>query len=284
MAQFFQQPPNQQQYGGSSAQNLQFYPSSYTPNPVSGHATPSQASYGYGGGVGSPGYGGSASFSSGFGGAQGGVSGRMGEQGGLRTGWLAAFGTEGYDGEPPLLEELGVNFSHIQSKVFLSSPQCLHSLRIRKLTCEIVTLDISSTKPSSTNRPAHHGRFRSRRTYTLLPPLWVLPPVFRKGSFRIYLRSSTIRQHLPPSHPLSNVTTTRHLITHLFNARPSTCAFFANRFLTSIIHTHISSISFSIGVLFATTCDYEFNRCGSEDGRSAGLYPYESCDCVVYVQ
>jgi hypothetical protein len=40
----------------------------------------------------------------------------MGEQGGLRTGWLAAFGTEGYDGEPPLLEELGVNFSHIQSK------------------------------------------------------------------------------------------------------------------------------------------------------------------------
>lgn len=45
----------------------------------------------------------------------------MGEQGGLRTGWLAAFGTEGYDGEPPLLEELGVNFAHIQSKVcFLS--------------------------------------------------------------------------------------------------------------------------------------------------------------------
>lgn len=46
-----------------------------------------------------------------------GVSGRMNEQGGLRTGWLAAFGTEGYDGEPPLLEELGVNFEHIRSKV-----------------------------------------------------------------------------------------------------------------------------------------------------------------------
>lgn len=42
----------------------------------------------------------------------------MGEQGGLRTGWLAAFGTEGYDGEPPLLEELGVNFSHVWTKVF----------------------------------------------------------------------------------------------------------------------------------------------------------------------
>jgi hypothetical protein len=43
----------------------------------------------------------------------------MGEQGGLRTGWLAAFGTEGYDGEVPLLEELGVNFGHIQGKVLL---------------------------------------------------------------------------------------------------------------------------------------------------------------------
>ena len=41
----------------------------------------------------------------------------MGEQGGLRTGWIAAFGTEGYDGEPPLLEELGVNFGHIKGKV-----------------------------------------------------------------------------------------------------------------------------------------------------------------------
>lgn len=45
------------------------------------------------------------------------MSGRMGDQGGLRTGWLAAFSTEGYDGEPPLLEELGVNFAHIQTKV-----------------------------------------------------------------------------------------------------------------------------------------------------------------------
>lgn len=41
----------------------------------------------------------------------------MGEQGGLRTGWVAAFSSEGYDGEPPLLEELGVNFGHIQAKV-----------------------------------------------------------------------------------------------------------------------------------------------------------------------
>ena len=47
-----------------------------------------------------------------------GVSGRMGDSGGgLRMGWLAAFGTEGYEGEPGLMEELGVNFGHIKSKV-----------------------------------------------------------------------------------------------------------------------------------------------------------------------
>jgi len=114
MSQFFQQSPNPP-YGASSAQNLQFYPSSYTPGPVSGHATPSQAAYGYGGPGGSTAYGAAGGYNSGFGAPQG-VNGRMGEQGGLRTGWLAAFGTEGYDGEPPLLEELGVSFSHIQGK------------------------------------------------------------------------------------------------------------------------------------------------------------------------
>lgn len=118
MAQYYPQQP-QQGYGPqASAQNLQFFPTSYSS--VSGHTTPSQASYGAGfGGAPNPaaqsypiggGYGG-------FGSPATGVSGRMGEQGGLRTGWLAAFGTEGYDGEPPLLEELGVNFEHIRTKV-----------------------------------------------------------------------------------------------------------------------------------------------------------------------
>lgn len=119
MAQYYPQQQQQQGYGPQAgAQNLQFFPSSYSS--VSGHTTPSQASYGAGfGGAPNPssqaypvgsGYGGFAS-------PTGGVSGRMGEQGGLRTGWLAAFGTEGYDGEPPLLEELGVNFEHIRTKV-----------------------------------------------------------------------------------------------------------------------------------------------------------------------
>ncbi|KUI53594.1 Protein transport protein yip1 [Cytospora mali] len=97
-------------YAPQSAQNLQFFPSSYAPGDVSGHATPSQAAYGYGAPPPGPG-----NFG-GFGGPAAGVSGRMGEQGGLRTGWIAAFSTEGYEGEPPLLEELGVNFGHIQAK------------------------------------------------------------------------------------------------------------------------------------------------------------------------
>lgn len=126
MSSYGYQPP--QPYA-SPAQNLQFYPSSYAPNaPVSGQSTPFQAgygappnnAYGYGGqpssyGPANIGFGGAAGFGAGPG--VGGVSGRMGEQGGLRTGWLAAFGTEGYEGEPPLLEELGVNFGHIKMKV-----------------------------------------------------------------------------------------------------------------------------------------------------------------------
>jgi len=132
MSQYYGAPPPNQGYDPSSAQNLQFYPSQYT-QPVSGHGTQSQGSYGYGGPSSSSGYGAPTGnmgnmgnmggFNSGFAGPSG-VSGRMGEQGGLRTGWLAAFSTEGYEGEPPLLEELGVNFGHIQAKVSITSTDC----------------------------------------------------------------------------------------------------------------------------------------------------------------
>ena len=114
MAQYY--PQQQQQQQPYNPQNLQFYQSTY-PAPVSGHSTPSQAQYGYGQPPVSQPYPSSGGFGAApsFGGQ--GVSGRMGEQGGLRTGWIAAFGTEGYEGEPPLLEELGVNFGHIKGKV-----------------------------------------------------------------------------------------------------------------------------------------------------------------------
>jgi protein YIPF5/7 len=114
MSQYYGAPPPNQGYA-PEAQNLQFYQSSYA-QPVSGHATPSQASYGYNAPPAAGGYGVSSGFNSGFGGAAG-ISGRMGEQGGLRTGWLAALSTEGYDGEPPLLEELGIKPANIRAKV-----------------------------------------------------------------------------------------------------------------------------------------------------------------------
>jgi protein YIPF5/7 len=107
MSQYYGAPPANQYGGGAPTQNLQFYSSSY-PAGVSPQGAGTQP-YGYGAPPSGPG-------NYGFGGAPG-VSGRMGEQGGLRTGWLAAFSTEGYDGEPPLLEELGVNWGHIQMKV-----------------------------------------------------------------------------------------------------------------------------------------------------------------------
>ncbi|KAK4956633.1 hypothetical protein LTR10_006160 [Elasticomyces elasticus] len=119
MASYGYQPnPAQQPQSSYSAQNnLNFYQSSYPQQPVSGHSTPFQAAYGASGQSNAYGASGTANYGFGAFPAQPGASGQMGTgQGGLRTGWLAAFGTEGYEGEPPLLEELGVNFGHIQMK------------------------------------------------------------------------------------------------------------------------------------------------------------------------
>ena len=78
------------QYGGGGAQNLQFYSSSFSNQPVSGHSTPFQANYGAPQTQAYP-----AQYGAGF--SAPGVSGQMGMgASGLRTGWLAAFGTEGY--------------------------------------------------------------------------------------------------------------------------------------------------------------------------------------------
>lgn len=100
---------------GYQPDQMNFYQSSYSNQPVSGHSTPFQAAYG-----GAPQSNAYPSSNYGFGAFPGqpGATGQMGTgQSGLRTGWIAAFGTEGYEGEPPLLEELGVNFRHIQTKV-----------------------------------------------------------------------------------------------------------------------------------------------------------------------
>lgn len=96
------------QYGQPQG-NLNFYQSNFSGTPVDGSQTPFQA------------YGGTPqSGFTGFGqGSQHDLGGSMGTaSNGLSTGWLAAFGAEGYPGEPPLLEELGVNFAHIQQKTW----------------------------------------------------------------------------------------------------------------------------------------------------------------------
>ncbi|CAN6634745.1 protein transport protein Yip1p [Trichomonascus vanleenenianus] len=77
---------------GATPQNLQFIPSNYATAQSGGSGTMGSAS-------------GSYMYGS-----------ESGGQERLSTGILAAFGTSGYPGEPPLLEELGVNFGHIQQK------------------------------------------------------------------------------------------------------------------------------------------------------------------------
>ncbi|KAK6524927.1 hypothetical protein TWF281_011819 [Arthrobotrys megalospora] len=95
----------------SAAQNLQFYSSSYgdPTGRVSGHTTPAQGAYTS---YGMPG------MSQGFGGVGPGVGGSDPNRQ-LQPGLLAAFGTSGYDDEPPLLEELGINFGHIKMKTLI---------------------------------------------------------------------------------------------------------------------------------------------------------------------
>lgn len=155
-SQGYQSPPASQ-----NAQNLQFFPSSYSG--VSGHTTPSQASYaGYGGANTVNAY---PQYGSGIPpnfGAQG-VSGRMGEQGGLRTGWIAAFSTEGYEGEPGLMEELGVNFGHIMDKV-CPSPFCAFTpsttwffRALAALILTIISTDTNCSQPPLSSQPTHHG-------------------------------------------------------------------------------------------------------------------------------
>ncbi|PRT55815.1 Protein transport protein yip1 [Wickerhamiella sorbophila] len=83
------QPQYAAQYGG------------YNPTPVSANAMGSMGTMGGGAGATSAGDFGYGDMNS-------------GER--LSTGILAAFSTSGYPGEPPLLEELGVNFGHILQK------------------------------------------------------------------------------------------------------------------------------------------------------------------------
>lgn len=202
-------------YAPQSAQNLQFYPSSYgAPGDVSGHATPSQAAS-YGGYGGAPAGGSSANF--GFGPAPGGVSGRMGEQGGLKTGWIAAFSAEGYEGEPSLLEELDINFSHIQQKVSLpsvsttsalSSAMCTYSDRTREnVALTIATThppDNSSPEPFPPHRPTHHGRQRHHRP-AHLPRLLRLPArPLGQATLRLRLRPLAHGLHLAALHHLAH--------------------------------------------------------------------------------
>lgn len=92
--------------GSGNPQNLQFYQSNYS----NAYQQPaSQSNQGYpAGSMGNIGGSMDNSFGSNIN-----VSGDMGG-GELTPGLLAAFGTSGYANEPPLLEEVGINFDHIK--------------------------------------------------------------------------------------------------------------------------------------------------------------------------
>lgn len=184
---YYNQPYGQGANTASS--NLQFYPSSYSS--VSGHTTPSQASYGgYGSGNAAstyPSYGAGSSGAFGAGPGIQGVSGRMGESGGLRTGWLAAFGTEGYEGEPGLMEELGVNFGHIKTKVSELDRVAATEAGLTQ------PKDSDSAQPLDEALASHHGRQRSIRRPPLLGTLRHVSRPLGQVFLWVYLRHCAVR-------------------------------------------------------------------------------------------
>ncbi len=95
----YQQQPHQpyQQQPGISTDSFQFYQSDFSQvNPLNPAAAAPNTMYG-----------------------QSNVSGtNMMYQVPVEISWLAAFGTGGLPGEPPLLEELGINVGHIYQKTF----------------------------------------------------------------------------------------------------------------------------------------------------------------------
>lgn len=263
MAQYY---PQQQPYGAqASPQNLQFYPSSYTS--VSGHTTPSQATYGgFGGPSGSTAQaypvGGVGSGYGGFGSPAAGVSGRMGEQGGLRTGWLAAFGTEGYEGEPPLLEELGVNFEHIRTKVGNRLSDGLLSGCARNgVVVSVVSVfrwieadsflftDIDGAQSLCSDRSASDGRQRSVRGPPLHRALRDIPASLGQGLLRLHLRRCRLRHCRPASDSQSHVARSRYRVCaqcrRPVQLRPPSQAYHVRRFVcgTFLRHSDVSPVS-----------------------------------------
>lgn len=277
-----------QGYGPSNPQNLQFFNSDYN-QPVSGHATPSQASYGYGAPQ-SGGFGGS--FTSGFGSASG-VSGRMDEQGGLRTGWVAAlFTTEGYDGEPGLLEELGVDFGLLQRKtlavlnpfaridqhlmddsdlagpilffMLVSSPSLqpvFFFLPFPPLNTHEITMQTTPGLPSYTNFP--------RLVRNLPPPLRLHP-------LRIHLRSSPLRLHRSPHSPIPDGPSLIRSRQHAFSTRLPT-RLLVLRFVfvfSANFHSHLRAFRFDPGILPPPSRRYLPSRNRDAYGYPPGNYPH----------
>lgn len=273
------------QYGYQSpppgaAQNLQFYPSSYSTGPVSGHTTPFQASTGYGSppAGGAPAYGNYGGAPAAFGGQMGNVSGRMGEQMGLRTGWLAAFGTEGYENEPGLMQELGVNFGHIKTKVRqikihpLSPPSQLTNTRCAP--------DLRSPEPPLRPLASHHGRQRPVRRPPLPHPLRHLPRPLRQVLLRLHLRHRPLRQHRAALDLRAHDATPRPQRRPAGESRPSPRK--PGRPLQ--LYADLQPQRERAGVLLPAAGDDESSRDCAADGQFAGVCGDEHGGGVVHVQ
>jgi hypothetical protein len=137
-------------------------------------------------------------------------------------------------------------------------------------------IDISCSQPARSNRPAHNGRLRPRRTSPLLSSLWNISPFLGESSLRIHLRPGTPRQHLFAHNPVTYVTTVRRYIVRSITSHP--------QFFTPFLHINLHSKRIRFRILPVTSGVDKFSGRHTSNGWNAGICVDKLGDCVVHIQ
>ena len=143
-------------------------------------------------------------------------------------------------------------------------------------------IDVGSTQPPSTNRPAHNGRLGPRRAHPFLSPLRHLPALLWKSTFWLHLWSSTPRLHHPAPNSFPHVSSCKRI--HLLSySRPYFRSSLLPTFLPLILDINIPKVSVGAGVLSTAISDDKLSWHRGTNGRHARICIDESGDCVVHV-
>lgn len=193
-------------------------------------------------------------------------------QGGLRTGWFAAFGTEGYEGEPPLLEELGVNFGHIQMKTLtVLNPMARidqHIMDDADLAGPFLFCALFGTFLLLVG--LLHNFYNYARTNTV---------TVRQALVRIRLRSRSTRRHQSTLRLQHDVSTSIAGRSQRRTEPPSRLP----RQLALLFHPDSWSLEFRARILPPTSGLRQLTRCRTPSRHIHRILPRQSCNRLVHI-